>query len=187
MTDALDCASVHGRFQPLHLEHMEYLLAAFKVTTFVHIGITQFDLSHLHPVAGAGSHRDSRASNPLTYFERAEVLTRALSGAGLHAERYRIGPFPIEHPEQLPAYLPATIPILTTRVDEWNDTKINILTRAGYRVEVLYARDRKGVSGDEVRRLMSQRDDAWTRLVPSPTIAYLRTLDLGSRMQDEPS
>lgn len=183
MTTKLPAASVHGRFQPFHLEHLDYVAAAIAKADFLHIGITQFETAHLKHVPGAGDHRDDRASNPLTYFERAEVISLALTGEGYHESQFRVSPFPIENPDQLLDFLPTSIPIMTTRVDEWNDHKIILLTQLGYSVQTLFDRDPKGVAGSKIRSLMVDGDDAWHSMVPGSTVAYLNSLDLGARIR----
>ena len=175
-------ASVHGRFQPFHVEHLDYIVAAFARAHFVHVGITQFERSHLRHIDGASTHRESSLSNPLTYFERVELLTLALHGAGIDPGRYRVGPFPIESPEELADFLPLNIPILTTRVDEWNDRKVELLRALGYEVELLFNRDPKGVSGSEIRALIGAHDDRWTSMVPASTVEYLKSLSLAERL-----
>jgi nicotinamide mononucleotide adenylyltransferase len=183
VTPKMSVASVHGRFQPFHLEHLEYVTAAIANTEFLHIGVTQFETAHLKHVHGAGDHRDNRASNPLTYFERAELISLALTGAGYTKSQFRVGPFPIEHPNQLADFLPTTIPILTTRVDEWNDRKIALLTDLGYSVRTLFDRDPKGVAGSSIRSMMADGDESWHSMVPKSTIPYLVSLDLGGRIK----
>lgn len=183
MRSKLPVASVHGRFQPFHLEHLDYVAAATARADFVHVGITQFETAHLQHVAGAGAHRDDLASNPLTYFERAEVISLALTGQGYDENQFRIGPFPIENPDQLPDFLPISVPILTTRVDEWNDRKVSLLRQLGYSVHTLFERNPKGVAGSEIRQMMVNGDDSWRSMVPSSTVAYLDSLNLGARIQ----
>jgi nicotinamide mononucleotide adenylyltransferase len=183
VTSRLTVASVHGRFQPFHMEHLDYVTKAFNVAEFLYIGITQFEKAHLKHVDGAGEHREARASNPLTYFERAEVISLALKGAGYVESQFRITPFPIEKPEQLLDFLPTSIPILTTRVDEWNDCKISLLADLGYSVKTLFDRDPKGVAGSEIRSLIAKGDDSWHSMVPEATIAYLDALNLGVRIR----
>ena len=175
-------SSVHGRFQPLHNEHLEYILTAFDRSAFVYVGITQFDRAHLLHVAEASSHRQEASSNPLTYFERTELIALALQAAGIAPDRYRILPFPIERPDDLADYLPLDIPILTTRVDGWNDTKVDLLKRLGYTVEVMFSRDPKGVSGSEIRDLMGDEDPTWESMVPEATVEYLRSLHIADRL-----
>lgn len=182
MIRPIPVASVHGRFQPPHLEHLEYILAALDKAQYLYIGVTQFERAHLADIPGGGGHRGDISGNPLTYFERTELLTRALHGEGISPGRYRIVPFPIERPTELGDFLPRDIPVLTTRVDEWNDRKIDLLQGLGYRVEVLYERDPKGVAGSEIRKLISQSDDRWTSMVPPATVDYLKSLDLPARL-----
>ncbi|MEE3919398.1 hypothetical protein V2I01_16940 [Micromonospora sp. BRA006-A] len=45
----------HGRFQVLHMEHLEYLLAAAERCDFLHVGITQPDVDGRKPSSGAGA------------------------------------------------------------------------------------------------------------------------------------
>lgn len=180
----LAVAAVHGRFQPLHLDHMEYILRALDRANYLHIGIAQFERGRLVSVPGAGAHRQSAAANPLSYFERARLLDIALIGADISTDRYSIGPFPLERPHDLTEYLPNNIPILTTQVEEWNDHKIALLRAQGYVVDVLYERDPKGVSGAEIRRLIAMGEDAWATMVPASTVAYLKSLNLQQRMME---
>ena len=42
----IDIGVVHGRFQPLHLKHMEYILAAKMRCRKLYIGITNPDNLH---------------------------------------------------------------------------------------------------------------------------------------------
>lgn len=179
----LRVGSVHGRFQPLHNEHLEYIEAALERVDFLHVGITQYQRDELVPVEGASEHRSDPRSNPLSYFERVELVCLTFQGLGVPSSRFRVSPFPIERPSQLVEFLPKDIPVLTTRVDRWNDTKIDLLTSQGYRVEVLFQRDPKGVSGAEIRALMAAENPAWQQLVPKATVEYLTSLSLPDRLR----
>lgn len=177
-------ASVHGRFQPPHLEHLEYILTAFQEADYLFVGITQFRRAHLEQIEGANPHRNMRESNPLTYYERSELLSIALRDRGIGPDRYRIIPFPIERPSELTDYLPTSVPIFSTRVDDWNDRKAELLRSQGYTVRILFNRDSKNISGSDIRRLIAAGDDEWTRLVPTSTVSYLKSLDLADRIRD---
>lgn len=175
--------SVHGRFQPLHAEHLEYLQEALARVEFLHVGITQFETTELRHIDGAGDHRVDPRANPLTYFERGELVALVMRGLGISESRYRVGPFPIERPWDLPGFLPVNVPVLTTRVDEWNDRKVALLREVGYVVEVLYSREPKGVSGTQIRELIVSADVRWEQLVPASTVEYLRSLNLSERLR----
>ena len=60
---------IHGRFQVLHNDHMEYILAGKARCEFLVIGITNPDptLTRTDP---ADLSRSAATANPLTYFER---------------------------------------------------------------------------------------------------------------------
>src|SRR5260370_2605555 len=105
----LPVGCVHGRFQPFHNDHLEYVLAAKDRCEFLWIGITKYDVTpaELSPLA---RHRERPENNPLTYFERINVIADALLES--HVERRTFGfvPFPIETPQRLPAFMPISIP-----------------------------------------------------------------------------
>src|SRR5947207_1316712 len=105
--------SAHGRFQPFHNEHLEYVRVAKQRCEFLWIGITQFDVtvSALNPL---GAHREQPVNNPLTYYERVKMITAALLAQGLKASEFGFIPFPIETPTSLPAFLPVAVPCFTT-------------------------------------------------------------------------
>src|SRR5438093_9435425 len=89
-------ASAHGRFQPLHNEHLEYLVKAKECCDFLWIGITLPDIHvHSNPL---GRERERPISNPLTYFERTKIIRSALLEAGIALDSFECVPFPIEMP-----------------------------------------------------------------------------------------
>ncbi len=95
-----------------------------------------------------------RIDNPLTYFERARLLSAALTHNGVSRDRFEILPFPIENPAELPDFLPTSIPVVTTIYDDWNRAKIESLQSVGYRIENLWTRSDKRIQGREIRRLI---------------------------------
>jgi len=74
----LSDASVHGRFQVLHNDHLEYILEAKKRCQHLWIGITKYDIDHLNPL---GRHRERPESNPLTLMR------------GLMRQSFHLSPF----------------------------------------------------------------------------------------------
>src|SRR5437870_2137192 len=127
---SLEEASAHGRFQPLHNGHMEYLLAAKRHCRFLWVGITAVDAKAAQEKRGTT--RERPWNNPLSYFERLTIIRRALLEAGVQASEFACIPFPIEFPEMLSNYLPTTVPCLTTICEEWNREKVRILASLGY-------------------------------------------------------
>jgi cytidyltransferase-like protein len=165
----LSCASVHGRFQPFHNGHLDYLKQAFQKSEFVYVGVTQIFHPEMAPSAGAV--RDTPSGNPLTYFERVQLIDAALAGERLDQSRYSFTPFPIETPERLPEFMPIEIPCFTTKLNAWNDKKIELLESLGYSVSVLNATlpdDIRVATGSHIRELIRARDNMWKKLVPGP-------------------
>src|SRR5437867_9533803 len=111
--------SAHGRFQPLHNDHLEYLRSAADKCEFLWIGITMPDITPLH-LKPLGRHRERADANPLTYFERISIISAALVDAGISRSSFGFVPFPIETPLSLTNYLPIEIPCFTTICDQWN-------------------------------------------------------------------
>jgi cytidyltransferase-like protein len=175
--------SVHGRFQPFHLGHAEYVAAAADRCDFLWIGITQPEVTRLQGDASQPPHRYHLDDNPLTYWERVRVIEAAVLGH-LEREHFVIVPFPIERPEALHNYVPLDATAYTTVYDEWNRRKIEVLTSLGYAVEVLWEREDKTYGGSEVRRLMRLGDPTWRGLVPAAATQALDDLGVPKRLHE---
>lgn len=175
--------SAHGRFQPFHLGHLEYVLAAAAKCDFLWIGITQPEIAQLRADTLQRSHRYQPEDNPLSYWERLTVIQATVADA-LKSDRFAVVPFPIERPTALPDYVPLSARAYTTVYDDWNRQKVELLTEVGYTVEILWTRDRKQYVGSEVRRLLRTGDPEWRTLVPSVTARVLDELGVVTRLQD---
>lgn len=175
-------ASVHGRFQPLHKGHLEYLLAAKDLCDFLWVGVTQFDVSSLqrspHDV-----HREDPLNNPLSYFERVEMVTEVMTEAGLGREEFGVTPFPVDRPASFANFLPTSIPVITTICEPWNEYKVKLLRDSGYEVIVLWTRDFKAYEGVDVRNRIKLGDASWKELVPPATARIVEKYDLAGRLQ----
>lgn len=174
-------ASVHGRFQPLHNAHLEYLIEAKRRCRFLWVGITKFDVDHLNPL---GRPRERPEANPLTYFERIQIIKEGLSESGIPPEEFRFLPFPIENPNALPRFLPTTIPCFTTICEDWNREKVRLLEKCGYRVLVLWEREPKEITGSFVREDIARGGTRWIDLVPPATVKAVERLNLTERLRN---
>ena len=161
---------VHGRFQPFHLEHLEYVIAAAKRCQFLTVGITQYDIRALD--GGGNDHRIQRKSNPLTYFERVTLIAACLETVGLSRNCINFAPFPIDSSTQIPDFVDSSSTFYTTICEPWNKEKVSRLQQLGLRVEVLWERAQKKYSGQEVRDSLMSGDDKWRSMV-HPTVAKL--------------
>ncbi len=174
--------SVHGRFQPFHLGHAEYVDAAAARCDFLWVGITQPEVTRLQKDSSQPAHRYRPEDNPLTYWERVHVIEASLREF-IAPERFVVVPFPIERPEVLKNYVPIAATAFTTIYEEWNRRKIDVLESLGYRVKVLWEREHKVVAGSEVRRRMRHGDDSWRDLVPTAAASQLNELGVPERLR----
>lgn len=159
---------IHGRFQPPHLGHLEYLTAVAERCGELWIGVTNPDRREMVPEADDPA-RHLPESNPLSYPERMVMLSAAAGEAGVRG--VRIVPFPISRPELWPDYVPPDAVHFVRLFSPWGRAKLARLGAHGHRVEVLDAPDGKTVSGEAVRAAIRGGGE-WRSMVP-PAVADL--------------
>ena len=145
----IEMGVIHGRFQVLHLKHMEYLLAAKMRCRTLYVGITHPDISAYPATSPLDEHGRTKADNPLTYIERYEMIHDALLDFGVKREEFEIIPFPVSNPELLLQYAPADAVYYMSICSAWDEEKYQILCSLGLNVEVLWRRteEEKGNTG----------------------------------------
>ena len=166
---------IHGRFQPFHNGHLEYLSGAAARSDEVFVGITNPDPARILPEA-SDPLRHLPESNPYTYVERLLMVKAAAVDAGLDLERLHVIPFPVNEPELWAAYVPAGVTQYLRLFSDWGGTKLERLREAGYEVVVLDEGAEKAVSGAAVREAMRTGGE-WEALVPPGVAQVIRSLD----------
>lgn len=166
---------IHGRFQPFHNGHLEYLRGAAGRADEVFVGITNPDPERIKPEA-SDPLRHLPESNPYTYVERLLMVEAAAADAGIEPARVHVIPFPINEPELWHAYVPEGAVQFIRLFSDWGGTKLDRLRGAGYEVVVLDEGTGKEVSGVEVREALRSGGD-WERLVPPGVAAVLKRLE----------
>ena len=144
---------VHGRFQPFHNGHLEYVLRARQRCERLILGITATDSAAVRK-EDASPHRHEPASNPFTYFERLQMIQDTLLAEGLDPRGFAIVPFPIHDPNLIGQYVPEGTTHFVRVYSRWEGEKIRRLRDEGFLVEVLDPGAEKKVSGSEVRHLI---------------------------------
>ena len=174
---------IHGRFQPLHIGHMEYLLAGKARCEYLIVGISNPDVI-MTKFTEANPHRSALLSNPLTYFERFQMTAGALLEAGLKRSEFDIVPFPINFPDSLFNYVPRDAKYYMTIYDAWSVEKQKSLETLGCDIEILWTRtnDEKSVSGTEIRTLIAA-NKPWEHLVPPYVYQYVINHQLDLRLR----
>ena len=126
---------VNGRFQVLHLKHMEYILAAKMRCDKLYIGITNPDGAHTRDTVH-DENRGTKAGNPLTYFERCEMIRGAMEEFNVPAKEYDFIPFPISTPEYIAQYTPKEAVYYVGMFDAWDEEKYKILRSLDLNVNI---------------------------------------------------
>lgn len=173
---------INGRFQVLHLKHMEYILAAKMKCDKLYIGITNPD-PRLTRADKTDINRSAKSANPLTYLERSEMLRGSLKEFKVPNSEYEIIPFPINFPEYILNYSPGEAIYYIGICDEWDKKKKRILENLDLKVEVLWekAPEDKGITAAQVREAIAL-DKPWKEYVPNFAANYIESHDLIKRI-----
>ncbi len=174
---------IHGRFQMLHIGHMEYLLAGKERCEYLLIGITNPDIL-LTKYSDANPHRSTSLANPLTYYERFQMISRAMLEAKIRRSEFDIVPFPINYPELLFNYVPLDAKYYMSIYDGWSREKQSSLKKLGCDIEVMWTRTNaeKVTSGTEVRNLIVL-NKPWKHLVPKSVFEYITENKIDERIR----
>ena len=159
---------IHGRFQPFHNGHLEYLRAAVEQCENLVIGITNADPTQISEEA-TSEHRHLTESNPFSFFQRSVMIRELPIEESIPLERSLIIPFPVHSPDRWRYYLPPDVVHSLRVFSPWEQAKVDRLRQQGYAVEVLHPGVSKAVEATEVRRRMAD-GEGWEELVP-PSVA----------------
>ena len=168
---------IHGRFQPVHLGHLEYLLAAKEKCHFLWIGISSPDPTSTRKEE-ADPIRSLSSSNPFTYYERLQMIRDSLLQEGVNRKEFEIVPFPINYPERIRYYTPAKACYFVTIYDDWGHTKLEVLRSLKVQeIDLMWTRplSERFTTGKEVRQLIYSEGD-WEHLVTPAATKIIRAL-----------
>ena len=161
---------IHGRFQPFHLGHLEYLRGAAERSDQIWVGITNPDPARVKPEPSDPA-RHLPESNPWNYWERMLMVRAAADDLAIGHERLHVIPFPVNEPDLWPAYVPEGVTQYLRLFSDWGGTKLERLRDAGYEVVILDEGSEKEISGADVREALREGRD-WQSLIP-PGVARI--------------
>ncbi len=172
-----------GRFQIFHNDHLEYALAAKAKCEHLVVGITNPDPSHFTKDP-ADPARHLEMENPLSYFERQQLIHRALGDEGIGVDECSTVPFPIDRPELISAYAPSRALFFLTIYDRWGQEKRKRLEALGFATEVLWERPEveKKLHGKQLRRLIAA-GEPWREFVPEGVATLVEAWRLDERIR----
>lgn len=165
---------IHGRFQPFHYGHLEYLKLAYERSDLLVIGITNADPWEIVEES-ASHHRHRSDANPYTFFERQLMIREVLRDEGIPLERVIFVPFPINRPERAGYYAPSHVTQYVRVFSEWEQSKVERLRARGYQVEVLTPGADKEFEATDVRHRLDAQAD-WEALVPAGVARVIERL-----------
>ncbi len=169
---------IHGRFQPFHNGHLEYLQLAAQRCDSLIVGITNPD-PFLVAAESTSRHRHEPGANPYTYFERMTMIREVIrESMEIPLDRVLFTPFPIHYPDRWRYYIPDDVIHFMRVFSPWEQTKANRLREHGYEVEVLQPGVVKSIDATAVREALAVGAD-WESLVPPAVARVVR--GLGSR------
>jgi nicotinamide-nucleotide adenylyltransferase len=166
---------IHGRFQPFHRGHLEYMRGAAARCDELWVGITNPDPARVRPEASDPA-RHLPESNPYSYDERLLMVKAAASELELDPRRLHVIPFPVNEPNLWNAYVPEGITQYLRLFSAWGGEKQERLLAAGYEVVILDDGAEKQISGADVREALRSGAD-WESLVTPGVAAVIRSLD----------
>jgi nicotinamide mononucleotide adenylyltransferase len=174
---------IHGRFQVLHIDHLKYILAGKARCEHLVIGITNPD-PLLTKDDIADPERSDPAANPLTFFERYQLIRASLEEANIGQSDFSVTPFPINFPDLYKYYMPLDAVFYLTIYDQWGRKKLDMFKSLGLKTEVMWEKtpDEKGLTGAQVRKLMAL-DEPWEHLVPPSTARLLKMWRIPDRLR----
>jgi nicotinamide-nucleotide adenylyltransferase len=117
---------IHGRFQPFHNGHLDYLKGAAARCDEIFVGITNPDPERIKPET-SDPLRHLPESNPYTYVERLLMVKAAARDAEIPLERLHVIPFPVNEPELWRAYVPEDVVQFIRLFSDWGGTKLERL------------------------------------------------------------
>ncbi len=180
----VEAGVIHGRFQILHLKHMEYILAAKMRCRKLYIGVTHSDIVSFAATSVNDLHGTTKRDNPLTFFERFEMIQEALKDFGVGREEYEIIPFPVSQPDLILQYAPKDAVYYMSICSEWDEERFQILQKLGVETEVLWRKgqDERGITGSEVRKLIAEEKE-WQQYVPKTVSEYITKHGIEERIR----
>jgi nicotinamide-nucleotide adenylyltransferase len=179
-----DIGVIHGRFQVLHNDHLKYLLAGKKLCNHLVVGITNPDPTVIEEEL-ADTNRSSPLANPLTYYERHQLVRAALIESEVTLEEFTIVPLPISMPDRYRYYVPLDAVFFLSIYDDWGRRKRQYFESLGLKVHVLWEvkHEDKGLSAGDIRMKMAH-GKYWNDAVPKSVAVLLKSWGIPERLKN---
>lgn len=160
-----------GRFQPVHLGHVEVVKWALNYVDELVVVIGTAQESHT-------------IVNPFTAGERVVMLKMAMAEFGIDLGRVYIIPVPdILMNSVWPSYVQLYVPKFKYAVAR-NPLVVRLFKEAGYDVLVPPPYERGKYSSTKIRKLMVSGDESWRSYVPTSVAEFIDEIGGVQRMRE---
>ena len=179
-----DVGVIHGRFQIFHNDHLRYLLAGKERCRHLVIGITNPEPA-MTQTEEVDINRGTAMANPLTYYERFQLVQAALVEAGIAHSDFSIVPLPISDPDRYHNYVPLDAVFFLSIYDDWGRRKKGYFESIGLNTCVLreVTPEEKGISASDIRSSMLN-EERWQHFVPQSVAALIERWNVAQRLRD---
>ena len=168
---------VHGRFQPFHIEQLQYILSGLAKCDFLTIGITNPDPTEFK-FESRSNHRHLSDANPFSFYQRAHMINESLIDIKIDLNRITITPFHLFDSTKWKYYLPSVkSTVQFVRIfSPWEQKKVKLFEDYGFKVVIIDQGIKKNIEATEVRRRMKNGED-WKALVPNGTARVIEKIN----------
>lgn len=167
---------IHGRFQPFHIGHLDYLIKALEVTeNSLIVGITN-PYPELILKEPSDDHRHLVQANPFSFFQRYSMIRESiLKEASLekYFTKISIIPFPIHHVDLWKYFIPMNTVQVMSVFEEWDIEKKKRFEQYGFKTHLLECQ--RLISGTLVRKKIANSNNSheYEKLIPAGTRSIL--------------
>lgn len=163
-----------GRFNPIHLGHMEAIQYIFK---------SEKDLDQL--IIGIGTAQESYTiKNPFNASERFEFILNALKELQIPCDNYLIVPIPdVNNNNQWISYLLSYLPRFSVIYS--NNSLVRLLTERNgtIKIKTIPLIKREEWSATTIRKKIIESDNSWLKAVPNSVLKLIRDFNGVERIQ----
>ena len=177
----VELGMVHGRFQPFHHEHLEYILYGITHSKKCLIGITQPNNQKISD-CNLAPHRGKPEGNPFSFEMRRDMISLSLDELGVPRDRYEIIPFDIDNHSasinNITSNFGTSVIQFLKLFSEWELHKKSLFEQSKFEVQTIRDRSNqfspKNVTGTLVRELINSNRN-WEDFVPIGTKAVIQS------------
>jgi cytidyltransferase-like protein len=171
---------VFGRFQILHLGHIEYFFEALQRCKKLIIGITQLEIHSKFPF---DPNFQINSANPLNYLERYLMIKDTLINLGIDPQRFEIVPFYDTALHNNTEFFPSNVVIYFALYEGWESEQMELLSTR-YKTSILWKKNlfEKAITSSEIRKLIIT-NQKWDNLVPKTVYEFLNKHKIADRIK----